>query len=55
MFKCDRNVGKCLFLAPTYNIREEAITWTLNPPNADIATKIGIIQAHFPKTKLPKV
>lgn len=44
------SAGKWPFLAPTNSIREEAMTCTLKPPNAEIATKIGITQAALPIT-----
>lgn len=56
MLMCDNKDGMCPFRAPTKHIRDEAIMWTHKPPNADVATIIGIIQA--PKlgiTLLPNV
>lgn len=48
-------VGKWPFLAPTNNMRDEVIMWTLRPPNAETATNTGIIHANFPITVFPKV
>lgn len=51
----DRIVGICPFRAPTKHILDDVIMCTERPPNADIATKTGII--HWPKesTSLPNV
>ena len=47
--------GKCPCRAPTKHNREDVIMWTDNPPNAAIATAIGITHLKYPNILSPTV
>lgn len=54
-FIWDNNAGIWPLRAPTKHIRELAMIWTHNPPNAEIATIIGITHAPYDNNLFPKV
>lgn len=47
--------GKCPFLAPTKNRRDEAKIAPFNDPKVEKATNSGIVQANIPNILSPKV
>jgi len=52
---CDSTAGICPLRAPTKHIRDEVIICTDRPPNAEMATIMGMIREKPPSILLPNV